>query len=180
MRHRRDLVASTAPHLTAVLIRLLLCLRLPRANLGGRQTRALTTALPGWWSPRHALPLSCARALARLLTSLTVKTVPRLHHSSDASAKKKANSKAESLATPLAKHAPYVLLAYVRLLTELDGVITSLVRHELEPGIGALCSMIGERDRDALMVSAGLDGGGKGVFKMVWAEWEKARYVGKG
>lgn len=54
------------------------------------------------------------------------------------------------------------------------------MRRELEPGVGALCGMVGEKDRDSIMVGGGLDGGGKGILKMIWSEWEGGRYVGKG
>lgn len=175
IRHRRDLVASTAPHLSAIVTQLIWCLRSTRPNLGGRQTRSVVETLPGWIDVvSHPLGTEEARSLARLLTSLTAKTIPRTHAHTTTS------TKAESLATPLSKHAPFLLLAYVRLLTDLNSVVPSLMRRELEPGVGALCQMVGEKDRDAIMIGGGLDGGGKGVLKMVWAEWESGRYVGKG
>lgn len=177
IRHRRDLVASTAPHLSAIVTQLIWCLRSTRPNLGGRQTRSVVETLPGWINVvSQPLGTEEARSLARLLTSLTAKTIPRTHAQPSSSKP----TKAESLATPLSKHAPFLLLAYVRLLTDLNSVVPSLMRRELEPGVGALCQMVGEKDRDAIMIGGGLDGGGKGVLKMVWAEWESGRYVGKG
>ncbi|KAL7415539.1 Urb2/Npa2 family-domain-containing protein [Mrakia frigida] len=178
IRHRRDLVASTAPHLSTIIIQLINCLRSLRPNLGGRQTRSVVELLPGWINLVSSSPLGTeeARSLARLLTSLTAKTIPRTHQHNPSST----STKAESLATPLSKHAPFLLLAYVRLLTDLNSVVPSLMRRELEPGVGALCGMVGEKDRDSIMVGGGLDGGGKGILKMIWAEWEGGRYVGKG
>lgn len=58
-------------------------------------------------------------------------------------------------------------------------VLSSEIRKELMPGLFALCDMVTEHARDALMVS-GLDGGGKATLKVLWREYEKQRYVGKG
>lgn len=178
VRHRRDLVVHLAPHLSSLLSQLVGCLRTVRPNLGGRQHRLLSNSLPGWLNvSSQPLGPNEAKALARLLTSLTAKTVPRVpaHLQSVPS-----NLKADSLSGPLAKHAPYVLLAYIHLLTDLSSVVSPLMRRELAPGVGAVCEMVGERDRDAIMVGGGLDAGGKGVLKMVWNEWESRRYVGRG
>lgn len=181
IRHRRDLVASNAPLLNSVLSLLLRCLRSPRPNLGGRQTRTIVDNTPLWLDVvNHPLGSVEARAMARLLTSLTVKTVPRRNTRADAEATQARPAKAASLAGPMARHVPYILLAYVRLLTDLDALISTTVRRDLEPGIGSLCEMIGEKDRDAIMIGGGLDGGGKGVLKMVWERWEESKYVGRG
>jgi hypothetical protein len=178
VRHRRDLVSALLPHLSALLILLLSALRSPRPSLGGRQLRILSDSLPCWLNVSTSpLGIAEARAFARLLTSLTVKTIPRLPPST---ASISAQRRASSLATPLSKHAPYLLLAYVRMLTDLDTVVSPAVRHELEPGVGSICEIVGERDRDAVMIGGGLDGGGKGVLKMVWEGWEKGKYAGTG
>lgn len=178
VRHRRDLVVHSSPHLAAVLEHLIGCLRAVRPNLGGRQHRLLANSLPGWLNvSAQPLGASEAKALARLLTSLTAKTIPRVPAHLQAAA---SNQKADSLAGPLAKHAPFLLLAYVRLLTDLSSVVSPLLRRELEPGVGAVCEMVGDRDRDAIMVGGGLDAGGKGVLKMVWNEWDSKRYAGRG
>ena len=178
VRHRRDLVLHSAPHLAALLSHLIGCLRTIRPNLGGRQQRLLANSLPGWLNvATEPLGADEAKGLARLLTSLTAKTIPRVPAHLQAVA---TNQKADSLAGPLAKHAPFVLLAYIHLLTDLSSVVGPLVRRELEPGVGAVCEMVGERDRDAVMVGGGLDAGGKGVLKMVWNDWEAKRYAGRG
>ena len=89
------------------------------------------------------------------------------------------NNKAESLARPFSKHAAYVLQAYIEALNDPLCIIPSDTRKELEPGLFALCDMMGEHSRDALMV-ASLDAGGKIVLKTIWREYEKQKYVGRG
>ena len=83
------------------------------------------------------------------------------------------------MARPFSKHAAYVLQAYIEALNDPLCIIPMAVRKELEPGLFALCDMMGEYNRDALMV-ASLDAGGKTVLKSLWREYEKQRYVGKG
>ena len=58
-------------------------------------------------------------------------------------------------------------------------VLAGPVRRELQPGLFALCQMLGEHSRDALVASA-LDAGGKATVKALWREYEKQRDVGKG
>jgi hypothetical protein len=87
--------------------------------------------------------------------------------------------KAESLSKPFAKHAAYVVTAYIDAVNDPLCVMRADVRRELEPGLFSLCEMMGAHSRDAVMVSA-LDAGGKSVMKALWKEYEKQRYVGKG
>jgi len=126
-----------------------------------------------WINPSQPLDIDESRALARLLTTLTVKSVVRIH-SSTASAQKP-----ESLARPLSKHVAYVIQAYIEALNDPLCVVPLNVRRELQPGLFALCDMLHEHGRDALMTSA-LDAGGKAVMKVLWRDYEKQRYVGKG
>jgi len=58
-------------------------------------------------------------------------------------------------------------------------VLPAAVRKELQPGLYALCGLLNEYSRDALMASA-TDGGEKAVLKALWREYEQQRYVGKG
>ena len=87
--------------------------------------------------------------------------------------------KPESLVRPFSKHAAYVLTAYIDALNDPLCFVSSAVRKELQPGLFALCDMLGEHNRDAMMVSA-LDAAGKATVKVLWREYEKQRYVGKG
>ncbi|EKM60878.1 uncharacterized protein PHACADRAFT_133752 [Phanerochaete carnosa HHB-10118-sp] len=173
IRLRRDLVISTLPHLAFVLRRLHMSLRHVRPQLGAKQSKMVTDTLPRWVNTHDPLSSEEARALARLLTTMTTKTVVRgQQHTAD-------GAKAESLARPFAKHAAYVLQAHIEALNDPLCVVPGDVRRELEPGLFALCDMMGEYSRDALMVSA-LDAGGKAVLKNIWREYEKQKYVGKG
>lgn len=161
------------PHLAFVLSKLLLSLRAVRPQLGVKQRRSITDTLPSWINPDAPLTQSEGRALARLITNLTAKTTVRTTDSNTAS------TKAESLAQPFSKHALYVLVAYIRALTDPLCSLSPAIRRELEPGLFALCGMMGEHGRDALMMSM-LDAGGKQVLKSLWKEYEKQKYVGQG
>ncbi|KAH7911224.1 Urb2/Npa2 family-domain-containing protein [Hygrophoropsis aurantiaca] len=176
IRLRRDLVVNTLPHLGVVLRRLIAIMRSPRPLLGAKQSKMVSDTLPAWINSSYPLLADEGRALGRLLTSLTNKTIPRTHTFSATSTD---TQKAESLANPFAKHAAYVLTAYVDAINEPLCVLSADVRRELEPGLFSLCEMVSEHSRDAVMVSA-LDSGGKIVLKALWKEFEKQRYVGKG
>lgn len=173
IRLRRDLVTSTLPHLAFILRRLLMSLRHLRPQLGAKQSKMVTDTLPVWINPNQPFTSEESKALARLLTTMTTKTVVRGQQSSTDA------GKAESLARPFSKHAAYVLQAYIEVLNDPLCVIPVDMRRELEPGLFALCEMMGEYNRDALMV-ASLDAGGKTVLKSIWREYEKQKYVGKG
>ena len=174
VRQRRDLVTHALPHLGLLLRGLLLCMRACRANLGARQTALVMNTQPRWLSAAQPLGAEEARVVARLLEGLTAKTVVRVPTGPTT-----APAKAESLAKPFAKHAAYVLKAYVDAMGTPLVVLALDVRRELLPGLFALCGMVSEHSRDALMVSA-LDGGGRATLKALWKEYDKQRYVGRG
>lgn len=176
VRLRRDLVASSLSHFALVAGRLCEILRAVRPELAARQRRSVTDTLPFWINPAQPLPPECAKALARLLTNLNAKTIVRTGPSShsDVSA-----AQAQSLAQPFSKHAPYVITTYIRALINPLSVMTPRIRQELEPGLFALCDMMGEHGRDTIM-TAMLDDSGKIMMKLLWTEYEKQRYVGRG
>ncbi|KAH7921149.1 hypothetical protein BV22DRAFT_1038989 [Leucogyrophana mollusca] len=178
VRLRRDLVVNTLPHLGMVLRQLIMTMRSLRPQLGAKQSKIVTDTLPAWINPSHPLSGDEGRALARLLTTLTTKTVPRTHIHSTVVASNEAQ-KAESLAKAFSKHAAYVLTAYVDAINDPLCVLAADVRRELEPGLFSLCEMTSEYSRDAVMASV-LDTGGKTILKALWKEFEKQRYVGKG
>ncbi|KAI0670121.1 Urb2/Npa2 family-domain-containing protein [Trametes maxima] len=174
VRLRRDLVLNTLPHLGFVLRQLLACLRTVRPQLGGKQSRLVLDTLPRWISASQPLSSTESKAIARLLTTLTTKTMVRVHGPAAAE-----TQKPEALARPFSKHAAGVLTAYVTAMNDPLCFVAAAVRRELQPGLFALCDMLGEHNRDAMMVSA-LDAGGKVTMKALWKEYEKQRYVGKG
>ncbi|KAI6141673.1 hypothetical protein BKA82DRAFT_29133 [Pisolithus tinctorius] len=66
----------------------------------------------------------------------------------------------------------HVLLAYIDSMNDPLCILTPEIRRELEPGLFSLCEMLGEHNREALMVSA-LDSGGMTLMKSFWREYEK-------
>lgn len=183
IRLRRDLVLTTLPHLCLILRRLIFTLRTPRPQLGRKQYSLVVSGLPQWINPSdRPLGPEEAKALARLLTTLSTKSVIRTYTNNATHgtlAPSTDTQKPESLARPLSKHVAYVLQAYIEVVNDPLCVFSSEMRKELMPGLFVLCGIMGEHARDALMVSA-LDGGGKMVLKGVWKEYEKQKYVGKG
>ncbi|KAG6902814.1 hypothetical protein C0995_011301 [Termitomyces sp. Mi166 len=173
IRLRRDLVIHTLPHLGSVLRQLLMIVRTVRSSLGMKQTSLVTDTLPRWLNAKQPVGIEEVKALARLLETLTTKSMVRNN------APNSETQKAESLAKPFSKHAAYVLKAYITAMNDPLCLLPLEHRKELQRGLYALCSMIGDHNRDALMVSA-LDSGGKLTMKTLWKEYEKQRYVGKG
>lgn len=171
VRLRRDLVVSVLPHLGLALNKLISLIRSCRPQLGSKQTDMVMRNFPRWVAIGQPLGLEEGRMLSRLLETLNVKTVVRSHVASKA-------QKAESLAKPFSKHAAYVLAAYIEALNDPLCVIGLEMRREFEPGLFALCEIMGEHARDALYVS--LDNDDKAVLKMIWKEYGKQRYVGRG
>jgi len=58
-------------------------------------------------------------------------------------------------------------------------VVYAAARKELYPGLFALCDLMSDHDREAMMLSA-LDGGGKAAMKTLWNDYKKQKYVGQG
>lgn len=174
VRLRRDLVANTLPHFAYITSRLCEILRAVRPELAARQRRTVTDTLPFWVEPTQPLGPSSAKSLARLFTNLQTKTTVRSRPTIQVD-----STRGQSLAQPFSKHAPYVVTAYMRALIDPLSIISPPIRQELEPGLFALCDMMGEYGRDAIM-TAMLDDSGKAMMKILWIEYDKQRYVGKG
>ena len=179
VRLRRDLVATTLPHLGFILNALFRSLISPRTQLGARQLSQITDMLPWCVSTNNLLGANEARAVARLLTTLQAKTVPRNFTSKDREKGVDDERKADSLMKAFSKHAGPVLGSYINILVNALISLSSDVRDALEPGLFALCESMGEHGRDALMVSM-LDANGRTVMKSIWREYEKQRYAGEG
>ncbi|KAF8761962.1 Urb2/Npa2 family [Rhizoctonia solani] len=162
VRFRRDLLTPTLAQLEALLARLIRILRL-------RTSHALDA--PQRSAESQATLSEKATELARLLVGLSTKTVVRLSGSN----KPEQATKAESLARPFARHAPYLLVAY----SESAADMSTAVRNALKPGLFALCVMCGIPARDMIMVTM-LDTVGREVFGALWREWEAQKYTGKG
>jgi len=173
IRHRRDLVLPTLPHLSVVLQRLVTMIRATRPGLGVKQARAVANSFPFWVNSRQPLGIPEVKILSRLLVSLTTKTTVRPVGSPQE------NQKMESLVRPFGKHASYVLVAYVQAVGDPLCVVYANTRKELYPGLFALCEMLSDHDREAMVLSA-LDGGGKATMKTLWNDYKKQKYVGQG
>ncbi|KAJ6574877.1 Urb2/Npa2 family-domain-containing protein [Mycena capillaripes] len=173
IRLRRDLVTLTLPNLGMVLQQLIATIRRPRPQLGAKQTALVTDTLPRWVNATFPVGPEEGKALARLLETLTTKTTIRSHSSATDA------QRAESLARPFSKHAAYIIKAYIDAMNDPLCILPAELRKELRPGLFALCNMLNDHNRDAMMVSA-LDGGGKTIMKNLWTEYEKQKYIGKG
>ncbi|KAJ7169665.1 Urb2/Npa2 family-domain-containing protein [Mycena filopes] len=173
IRLRRDLVALTLPNLGLVLQQLIATIRRPRPQLGAKQTALVTDTLPVWLNSAFPVGPEEGKALARLLETLTTKTTIRSNSSTADT------QRAESLARPFSKHAVYIIKAYIDAMNDPLCILPAELRKELRPGLFALCDMVNDHNRDAMMVSA-LDAGGKTIMKNLWTEYEKQKYIGKG
>lgn len=173
IRHRRDLVLPGLPHLSMILQRLVTLIRTVRPGLGAKQARTVENSLPFWMNSGGPLGISEVRVLSRLLVSLTAKTTIRLVGPTQK------NQKMESLARPFSKHASYVLVACVQAMNDPLCAVYATTRKELYPGLFALCEMLSDHDREAMMLSA-LDAGGKVTMKTLWNDYKKQKYVGQG
>ncbi|KAF8649798.1 hypothetical protein AX16_005564 [Volvariella volvacea WC 439] len=173
VRLRRDLITLALPHFGLILRRLIFSLRSCRPHLGAKQTKLIMDTQPQWLTAQQPLGHEQAKALGRLLETLTVKTVPRKHTSIPGS------QKAESIAKAFSKHSAYVLKAYIEVMNDPLCLLSSATRKQIAPGLYALCSMMSVHSRDSLMAS-GLDAGGKATLKALWKDYEKQKYVGQG
>ncbi|KAI5992178.1 hypothetical protein EDD15DRAFT_2168130, partial [Pisolithus albus] len=127
-----------------------------------------------WISPSQPFGIPGSRALSRLLTALTIKTVPRTHTTQQ-------HTKARSLAKAFTKHVGHVLLAYINSMNDPLRILTPEIQRELEPGLSSprgTPGRIQQRCLDGLF--SVLDSVGKTIMKSLWRKFEKRRYVRKG
>ncbi|OCF78752.1 hypothetical protein I204_00696 [Kwoniella mangroviensis CBS 8886] len=95
--------------------------------------------------------------------------------------------------SPLAKHIPAILVAYVRAAADLHVGYTPSVRRDLEPGLYALCNLATTggrahargREGEGLGTPFGLGEGPGGdgereLWADLWQNWSKSRYMGQG
>ncbi|GJN90281.1 hypothetical protein Rhopal_003289-T1 [Rhodotorula paludigena] len=199
VRHRKDHVASLFPLLVTAVTGFLSILR--RAGLGTlgtgpvldepsdgstapgqRAEREARITFPAWvWEAgARGIGRDEAKAVGRLLGSLTAKTT------TTTASKRKGGVTAEdhltntSLTAPLSKHAPFLLLSYLRACVHPTCPIPSALRNELQGGWFEVMDAMGKWEREALM--KGLLGedeeAERGVLRGMWKSWEKERYRG--
>ena len=142
------------------------------------------SAASSWLGTKHA------RTLTRLLVSLGTKTASSMHHgrpstsaSASASASAAASASASgpvSLTGPLSKHAPFLLVAFLRAATDTHAPLGPAVRQALTVGVLEVLGTLGKHEREALM--RGFLGNHmeaeRALLRALWKEHEKIRYKG--
>jgi hypothetical protein len=180
-RHRPDLVLATLPLITAFLASVFAVLQSPRAAIGGKVRARAVARWPAWIADGQELGDNEAKRFARVLTTLS----SRSSRTAAAGSQDKI-----SLSGPFAKHAPALLVAYVRAVADSVSGLSTAVRKELEPGLFALCEVITAggraegREGEGVGEPFGLGEVGGDAEREVWADlwrrWGKERYVGQG
>ena len=189
IRRRGDLVFANVADLVTVICAIFPLLQRPRKSFDQSKVyRArVTMRWPFWMSDADVgLGESEARLAGRLLENLSRARLPPAKTSQVVSQK-------QTIVGALAKHVPSILLAYVRAASDPVASLSTEVRHQLEPGLFALCDLITSRGRAAGRERAGEDTGlpfglgegvGREVEKEVWADmwrsWSRRRYTGQG
>lgn len=179
VRHRADIALAHLPALVGVLAAFFPLLQRKRG------ARAKGTRKPFWLAiePRDNNPAAAhAALLARAFTNLATAKLPTT-----------GDAPARTLAGPLAKHAPALLVAYARAAADPWAGLSTAVRRELEPGLFSLCDIVTAggradgRGREGEGVGApfGLgDGAGGAAEHEIWADtwraWSRKRYTGQG
>lgn len=176
-RSYRHVIIKSLPLVTRMLQLMLRCLAAPRQDI--QIPADSLVEHPIWLNPLHVQSLLGsveAEMVARILTTLCWKTPITSKSSHEASV---------SLIKPFSKHAPSVLGEFIRI--ETDRLLRiSIEGHEhrrnmldvLGPGIWALCEVIGQHERDALIVT--LNSAGKALLQSVWSDWSKyGKYTGQ-
>ncbi|KAJ9111384.1 hypothetical protein QFC19_001152 [Naganishia cerealis] len=202
VRHRRDLVINVLPHVMKLYARIFVLFGTPRGrgSVGAsveRSKRLIKKDWPAWLSDGSALSLGAedARLFARALATLSSRTTIRSTSTSSA------NQASGTMIGQLSKHAPVLLIAYIRAVAHPLYTIPASSRHELVPGIAAMCeavvaggkSMLGglgsggneNRSAESIGEAFGLGEGAGGEGELVlwgdmWRAWRRSRYVGQG
>ncbi|GAA6018243.1 hypothetical protein JCM8202_000236 [Rhodotorula sphaerocarpa] len=203
VRHRKDHLVSLFPALVAVLTGILSILRigglgsLGQTNslddsaetlgpLGQRAEREAKGTFPPWiWAGgRQAIGRPEAKAVSRLLGSLGAKTAATSGGGSGSSKRRSTaidgSASTVSLIAPLSKHAPFLLLSYLRACVHPTCPIPSKVRSELQGGWFEVMDAMGKWEREALMkgMLGDEEEAERGVLRDMWSAWEKERYRG--
>ncbi|GAA5858645.1 hypothetical protein JCM1840_006498 [Sporobolomyces johnsonii] len=203
VRHRKDHIVPLFPQLVSTLSAFLSILRragfgstgsaasIEEADtgiaLGQRAEREARATFPAWaWQGgAAAVGKPEAAAVGRLLGSLTAKTTTTLNKRKHGSrttttAHDDGPSTTTSLAAPLSKHAPFLLLSYLRACVHPTCPVPSSLRAELQGGWFEVMDAMGKWEREALMKGfLGEDEESeRGILRALWKSWEKERYRG--
>ncbi|GAA5879792.1 hypothetical protein JCM16303_004181 [Sporobolomyces ruberrimus] len=201
VRHRKDHVVPLFPQLVTTLSAFLSTLRragfgstgssasIEEADtgiiLGQRAEREARATFPAWvWQGGvKGVNQGEAAAVGRLLGSLTAKTTAiqhKNHKQQRTNEDGSSSTTTTSLTAPLSKHAPFLLLAYLRACVHPTCPIPSALRGELQGGWFEVMDSMGKWEREALMKGfLGEDEEAeRGVLRELWKNWEKERYRG--
>lgn len=199
VRHRKDHISPLFPHLVATLAGFVSALRrsgygttgtsseddVAAIGLGKRAEREARATFPFWvWEGgMHCVAREEGQAVGRLLGSLAAKTATTLKRKSTVNgdgSKDRAAAGTVSLVAPLSKHAPFIILPYLRACAHPTCPIPSSVRKELQGGWFEVMDAMGKWERESLM-SAFLgaeEETERAVLRSMWKSWEKERYKG--
>ncbi len=202
VRQRRDVVATALPHVIAVLSKAFTLVCRPRhLTSAGAASKSVLDELPSWISSTGPwLQRSEAQALAKCFITLTSRTTIRTGKASTSLLEDtlgvRGDKASDTLVGPLSKHAPALLVSYVRAIVNPHMGIPVDVRQDLESGIHALCEAVvaggkaqyGKGDGFAVGDAFGLGDGRDGrdadsemeIWAEIWGTWRKRRYVGQG
>ncbi|GAA5956862.1 hypothetical protein JCM3765_006621 [Sporobolomyces pararoseus] len=155
--------------------------------LGQRAEREARATFPAWvWQGgAKGINRDEAAAVGRLLGSLTAKTTTINHkgnskHSKSEDSTTTPSGTTTSLSAPLSKHAPFLLLSYLRSCVHPTCPIPSVLRGELQGGWFEVMDSMGKWEREALMKGflSEDEEPERGILRDLWKSWEKERYRG--
>lgn len=170
---------------------------LPRASIGsGKLRNIVINRRPKWMGPQDndCLGEQEASSFARAMGTLTGKsTIRRGKTAGESTSAQHLDRDLGSLVGQLSKHAPGVLVAYVRAVADPLSGLPQAVRGELEPGLYALCEAItaggkaqyGKGPGEGVGEAFGLGEGDNAdteyeVWVDLWQRWTNKRYAGQG
>lgn len=142
---------------------------------------ACRAAFPAWalaGGGRWLQDPKCGKSVARLLLSLGTRTT--VLQRSSARNKGSSSSSVVSLAGPLGKHAPFILINYLKAATDSRFAISSALRKEINPGILEVISTMGKSEREALMKGylQNDQEAERTLLRVMWKEFDAVRYKG--
>ena len=119
--------------------------------------------------------------LSRLLVALGSKSSGSMRSRQKDEKGEKAEKKASiSLSGPLSKHAPFIVVRYLRDATDSALPLSSEVRNELNVGILEILGNLGKFEREALMkgfLSSSMEAE-RTLLRALWMEQDVIRYKG--
>lgn len=189
LQRRADLVVANLPALVGVMTAAIPLLQRSRAIDGPKKasTARVLDRFPPWiGEAEEGLGEEEARLIARLLISLSNARISTVVNADT-------YDKQQKMSRPLAKHAPAILVSYVRAACDPFAGLSSEVRRQLEPGLFALGDVMTSggridgrgREGEGIGLPFGLGEGPGGeaekeMWAIMWRNWGRKRYTGQG